>query len=58
MSANSWREIAETMGMDVRECAKKVEKLEGQICLSLKNKEKKSDHNKERGPRREKSPSV
>lgn len=40
MSSNSWKEIAETIGMDVRGC--EVEKPEGQVF----------DTNKERGSRR------
>lgn len=32
----SWKAIAETFGIEMKECAKNLEKLEGQICLPPK----------------------
>lgn len=33
MSADCWKEFPQTIGLGVRECKKKWEKPEGQICL-------------------------
>lgn len=33
MSADCWKEFPQTTGLGVRECKKKWEKPEGQICL-------------------------
>lgn len=51
----SWREITETIGMDVRECTKKWENYRDK---NVYPPPKKPDHNKEQRPRRERSPSI
>lgn len=41
MSANSWKETAQTIGTYVRECAKKLESLEDKyVCLRKAKKKK------------------
>lgn len=48
MSANSWREMTETVAPDVRHCAK-----DKYVCPPPQ-----TDHNKEWGPRRDPPPSL